>query len=179
MEIKPENKFCIEPESQIDIEGIHQVNIEAFGRVGEASVVDELRNNCETFISLVAKSRDEVIGHILFTAAHVKQPNGDVVEGLGLAPLAVSPDHQGIGVGSALCKAGLDTAERLGFPFVIVLGHPGYYPHFGFEPAGNHGIVCSYPDVPREAFMIKILDTERMSDVSGVVYYRPEFDNVT
>ena len=179
MENKSNNIITNENETPEDIESINRVNVSAFGRLGEAAVVDELRDNCEVFLSLVAKREDEVIGHILFTPVFIEQPGGKPVEGLGLAPLAVSPEYQGLGVGSALCQAGLTAAEKSGSPFVIVLGHPGYYPHFGFELASDYDVACSYPDVPQEAFMIKILDSEKMSDVSGIAYYRPEFDNVT
>jgi len=59
---------------------------------------------------------------------------------------------------------------------MIALGHPKYYPRFGFVPASRHGILCQWPDVPDEAFMVLFLDKAIVSKVSGTARYREEFD---
>ncbi len=171
--------MVIDVERADDIKTIHLLNLRAFERSGEAEVVDKLRQNSPIFYSYVARVEGQVVGHILFTPAHIVQADDWTIAGLGLAPLAVTPEFQGMGIGSALCKEGLKRIAAKEYPFVIVLGHPKYYPRFGFRKASLFGIRCSYPDVPEDCFMIRILDHEKMAGVSGVAYYRPEFDSVT
>ncbi len=98
---------------------------------------------------------------------------------MGLAPIAVLPGLQRLGIGKALIEAGIDKIRASGEPFVLVLGHPGYYPTFGFVPASPFGIRCEYDGVPDEAFMILVLKDDTMAGISGVAKYRPEFDDVT
>jgi putative acetyltransferase len=172
-------KFYITEEGGADHAGIRAVHLAAFENAGEADVVDRLRENCSTFMSLVAKTDDKVLGHILLTPARLIQNEGWSIEGLGLAPVGVLPAFQNLGIGTALCLAGLAKASSDGYPFVVVLGHPGYYPRFGFEPASNYGIQSAFAGVPDEAFMIKVLNPEIMTDAQGVVYYRQEFDDIT
>lgn len=170
--------WMIESEQPEDIEAIHQVNLQAFGRSGEAQVVDSLRENCPVFFSYVARVDGRVVGHVLFSLAHIVQADDWTVSGLGLAPLAVHPKYQGMGIGSALCREGLGRIQPEAYPFVIVLGHPDYYPRFGFERASLYNIRCAYEDIPDEPFMIKILNPGKMAGVKGVAYYRPDFDSV-
>jgi putative acetyltransferase len=115
------------------------------------------------------------VGHILFSPVTVKQ-SGLAVEGMALGPLAVLPDHQRQGVGSALIRSGLELLGARACPFVVVLGHPEYYPRFGFEPASGRGIRSQWEGLPDEVFMILILDELRMENVGGVAWYRHEFD---
>jgi putative acetyltransferase len=98
---------------------------------------------------------------------------------LGLAPIAVLPDLQRQGIGKALIEAGIDKIRVSGEPFVIVLGHPGYYPRFGFIPASRFEIRCEYDGVPDEAFMILVFNNDALEGISGVAKYRPEFADVT
>lgn len=172
-------KVVIAEEQPEDIEAIHRVNFAAFAGGGEADVVDELRNSCENFISLVAKIDGQVVGHILFTPVRIIQTDDWSVLGMGLAPLAVLPEFQNEGIGAALCEEGLQRIATAGHPFSVVLGNPKYYSRFGFERASKHGIASSFEGVPDEAFMIYIFDTQVMADVSGIAYYQPAFDTVT
>ena len=94
--------------------------------------------------------------------------------GMGLAPMAVLPEHQRQGIGSELVRAGLAELRERDCIFVIVLGHPEYYPRFGFEPASKHGIKCEWA-VPDEAFMILVFDETHLPEAGGRVRYRPEF----
>jgi putative acetyltransferase len=156
-----------------DINAIRLVNTQAFGRTQEADIIDKLRQNCSDLLSLVAMRQNEVVGHILFSPATVESEDRST-RGMGLAPMAVRPDYQRQGIGSELIRAGIAELKSRRCPFVIVLGHPQYYPRFGFERASLYGIRSEW-QVPDEAFMILILDESEMRNVSRVAKYRPEF----
>ena len=162
-----------------DISGIRLVNQLAFDGDYEAEVVDRLRQNCPSILSLVARQGEAVVGHILFSPVRIVQLEGWTVTGMGLGPLAVHPEHQDKGIGSALCEAGMQRMAFAGYPYVVVLGHPTYYPRFGFTRASTHGIRCAFTDVPEDAFMIRIFNVETMSGVKGTAYYRQEFDETS
>jgi putative acetyltransferase len=98
------------------------------------------------------------------------------VDGMGLAPMAVLPELQHQGIGSRLVRAGIEILKSQSSPFIMVLGHPEYYPRFGFEPASHRRIRSQWEGVPDEAFMILILNENAMSGVHGVARYRGEFD---
>jgi putative acetyltransferase len=119
-----------------------------------------------------------VVGHVLFSPARIETGAGGEVLGMGLAPLAVLPEYQGQRIGTELAEAGLAAIRQTPCPFVIVLGHPDYYPRFGFEPASRRGIRCKW-DVPDEAFMVLVIDEAAMRDVAGLAHYRPEWDAAT
>jgi len=117
------------------------------------------------------------VGHILFTSVVVESA-GRRVLGMGLAPMAVLPDRQRQGIGSQLVSRGLDILRERSCPFVVVVGHPEYYPRFGFEPASRHGLASQWEGVPDAAFMVLVLDVHAMAGVSGVAKYREEFNEV-
>jgi putative acetyltransferase len=100
------------------------------------------------------------------------------VMGMGLAPMAVLPDRQREGIGSQLVRRGLDILRDRGCPFAVVVGHPEYYPRFGFERASQHGLKSQWDGMPDEAFMVIVMDAAAMAGVSGVARYRNEFDEV-
>jgi putative acetyltransferase len=158
-----------------DREAIFRVNREAFGRETEARLVDALPRSEAFFpeLSLVAVDEGGVVGHILFTRIQIKTASGPV-PALALAPMAVLPGLQRQGIGSALVQRGLEECRRRGEKLVVVLGHPEYYPRFGFVPAGPHGIRAPFPPPP-EAFMVLELDPGALEGVSGEVAYPPEF----
>ena len=163
--------IAVREELLADAPAVREVNERAFGTPLEAGIVDALRGS-EGSISLVATSGDLVVGHILFTPVTVDS-SADV-RVAGLAPMAVLPDYQRAGIGSRLVKAGLDACRRRGYAAVVVLGHPEYYPRFGFTRADAHGLSCEFP-VPPEAFMVLGFDPEILARLSGTVRYRPEF----
>ena len=155
-----------------------QVNQRAFGRINEARLVEALRGS-PAFIpelSLVAFDGAEVVGHILFTRIVVKTPT-DSCQAVALAPVAVLPAFQRRGIGSALVRRGLSDARDLGHRVVIVLGHPEYYPRFGFVPAEPLGIRPPF-EASREAFMVLGLQPDALQEVHGEVEYPPEFAQV-
>ena len=139
-----------------DTNAIRSLNTRAFGRTQEADLIDKLRRNCGNLLSLVAMRHNEIVGHVLFSPAIVESEHR-TSRGMGLAPIAVQPEYQRQGIGSELIRAGIAELESRHCPFVIVLGHPQYYPRFGFERASRHGIRSEW-QVPDEAFMILILD---------------------
>ena len=119
--------------------------------------------------SYVALTGGEIVGHILFTRVTI-DTNEDISSQI-LAPLAVSPDHQGIGVGTKLIARGLDDLAKAGVALVFVLGHPGYYPRAGFRPALELGLAAPYP-IPEknaDAWMVQDLRGGLAGNVSGCV----------
>ncbi|MFC2094365.1 GNAT family N-acetyltransferase [Bacteroidota bacterium] len=158
-----------------DFEAVREINNNAFGQPEEGRIVDKIREACEEIISLVAVEGEKVLGHIFFSPAVINY-NGKKIKGMGLAPMAVHPDYQNKGIGTLLVNEGIKKVKETGCLFIIVLGHDKYYPRFGFETASIYGIKPQWKGVPDEAFMIMILDKEKMTGVSGVATYRKEFD---
>jgi putative acetyltransferase len=168
----------VRPETRKDNTKITEINDLAFGQKNEGTLVEKLRKT-KRFIpglSLVAEVDGEVVGHILFypiliDAGKVK------FESLALAPMSVHPEFQKRGIGSRMVKEGIKSAKEHGFSSVIVLGHPEYYPRFGFGPASRWDIHAPF-DVPVEAFLAIELEKSSLSGVSGVVEYPQEFGEV-
>lgn len=163
---------AIRPEREHDAVDVREVNERAFGGDLEARIVDALRGS-DGSISLVATLDGRVVGHILFTPVTIEPPETRI-RVAGLAPMAVRPEFQRTGIGSALVRAGLDECRRHGYAAVVVVGHPEYYPRFGFVQAHTRNL--RYVDeVPREAFMAIELEPGALPAGGGVVRYRPEF----
>jgi len=156
-----------------DIPSIYDVNNRAFGHTQEAHIVDALRSNGAVLLSLVATLNGHVAGHILYSPASV-----EATAGAALGPMAVLPAHQRHGIGTKLVEAGNRYMKDAGWPFIIVLGHPHFYPRFGFRPGSTRGITCEW-DVPDDVFMLLVLDEQKMQNVSGLAKYRDEFSIVT
>jgi len=163
----------IRAEQPEDIPAIRAVNLAAFPTPFEANLVDRLRQMVQPTISHVAVMDDEIVGHIFFSPVHVSER--DDLKVMGLAPMAVLPVYQRQGIGSALIHAGLTVCQALGYGAVVVLGHPSYYPRFGFVPTDGTGLRCVY-DVPVEAFMMLELQPSYLQNVQGIVTYHPAFD---
>ncbi|SFS67595.1 GNAT family N-acetyltransferase [Saccharopolyspora flava] len=168
--------MLIRRELAADLTGIRRVHAEAFADAAkpqtlpvEVGLVDTLRASAAWLpeLSLVAERDGEVLGHVVCSRAHV----GDAPV-LALGPLGVLPDAQRTGVGSALMHAVLGAADALGEPLVGLLGHPDYYPRFGFEPAAKHGIT---PPVPEWAphFQVRALTAHDASARGEFVYAAP------
>ena len=165
----------IREEQDSDIDGIWQVNAEAFESRSEADLVNELRNSGCTFISLVAETDNKVVGHILFTPVELAGDKNPV-KIMGLAPMAVLSDYQSKGIGAQLVKSGLDLCRSLGYDAIVVLGHPGYYPKFGFKPSAGYGIRSEY-DVPEDVFMVLELSQGSLKGHRGAIKYHDAFKN--
>jgi len=167
--------ISIRIEEARDYGAVSAINLAAFEGGPEADLVDTLRLSCADHLSLVAEEDGMLVGHILFTPVMVESPDG-VVEGMGLAPMAVTPERHRCGVGSKLVRHGLEVLQKRSCPFVVVLGHPEYYPRFGFERASDHSLRSQWEGVPDEAFMVLVFDSEILPDGGGVARYRDEFD---
>jgi putative acetyltransferase len=165
----------VRDERPADIAAVRNINERAFGRLAEGTVVDLLREACPHAVSLVAAEDGKILGHILFSPVSVAHGLSGP-QGMGLAPLAVAPERQRQGIGSMLVRAGIDAMRERDCPFIIVLGHPGYYARFSFVPASGRNLLCQWGGVPDEAFMVLVLDECAMAGVSGVASYRSEFD---
>ena len=159
-------------ETENDLPAIREVNLSAFPTSEEAELVDRLRRDALPLISLVAELDGCVLGHILFTP--VELPVQSSPPAMGLAPMAMLPEHQNLGTGSALVWSGLQACRELGAPAVFVLGHPEFYPRFGFIPASRFGLKCEY-DAPDEAFMALELISGALLEANGVVKFHPDF----
>jgi putative acetyltransferase len=157
------------PEDAIPIRDVH---LSAFETSGEADLVSILRKQATPLISLVAEEAGTIVGHILFTP--VTFVDGPSLPMMGLAPMAVSPEWQRRGIGSRLVLAGLQQCRHSGTAAVVVVGHPAYYPRFGFVPASRFGISCEY-DVPDDVFLARELRDAALVGITGTVRYHPAF----
>lgn len=158
-----------------DMTAIPALNMKAFGRAAEGEIIDKLRRSCPEILSLVADDNGQVAGHILFSPVVIEGEKGRLI-GMGLGPMAVLPELQRQGIGAQLIETGLSMLRQRGCSFVVVVGHPDYYPRFGFERASKYPLSCQWDNLPEEAFMVLILDEQRLDDVKGVVRYREEFN---
>jgi putative acetyltransferase len=159
-------------ESPEDANSVRSINERAFPAGGEADLVDRLRLMIMPYISLVAELNGQVVGHALFTPVTVQ--NGNTWRAMALGPMAVLPDYQRSGIGSQLVKAGLSECLKKGEPVVFVLGHPQFYPKFGFRPAQPKGFTCEW-DVPDNTFMYVELKPGSIRSRAGKVIYHPAF----
>ncbi|MGD8909468.1 MAG: N-acetyltransferase [Chromatiales bacterium] len=162
-------------EAEADRAAVSTVNLAAFAQGEEADLVRRLTVEVSERLSLVAIEDDELVGHILFTPVTLEDA-GPPLKGMGLAPLAVLPQSQGRGIGTALVNEGLQRLRHAGYHFVVVLGHPGYYPRFGFEPASRYGMRCQWEGVPDDAFMLLPLEPASLTGRAGLVRFHPAFD---
>lgn len=167
--------MIVRSENKTDREAVRTVNSGAFETGAEADLVDRLRKEAHPLISLVAEEEGQVVGHILFTP--VSLTGHCQAKIMGLAPMAVTPERQRSGIGSALVREGLNQCRKQGWEAVVVLGHPGYYPRFGFRPASSFEIACQF-EVPDEAFMALELSPGAFTARSGTIHYHPAFAEV-
>ena len=165
----------LRPERPTDVDAVRRLNRLAFGTTTEVDLVDALRDQAQRIVSLVAEDGGAIVGHILFSPVTLlSHPDLAIA---GLAPMAVIPERQRHGIGSALVHAGLDECRRLGFGAVIVLGHAAYYPRFGFGSAARFGLASEY-DVPEDVFMALELQDGALHGRPGTIRYHPAFARV-
>ena len=166
----------IRAEVPADIAEIRKVNLQAFPGPGEADLVETLRSKKATIFSFVALCDSNITGHIMFSPVTL-DPIQISIKGAGLAPVAVLPEFQRRGIGSLLIRHGIEQCKQAGYDYIALLGHPEYYPRFGFVPSVKYNIKCEY-DAPVEAFMILELRAGALTGHSGTVKYLPEFNEV-
>ena len=170
-------RLTIRGECSGDISAVRIVNRLAFGQTAEANLVDLLRKRHKLLLSLVASFESRIVGHIAFSPVRIL-PESQSGSGAGLGPMAVIPEYQRMGIGSALVTEGLRRCRQLGLNYVVVLGHASYYPRFGLSPAARYGLTCIWP-VPEGAFMALELNTGSLCGKKGTAAYEPEFSDVT
>jgi putative acetyltransferase len=163
----------IRPETDADHNAIRHVNRLAFGQDAEARLLDALRDGGYVRASLVAEKDRQVVGHVLFSALPIITEAG-TVPALALAPMAVLPDYQRQGIGSALVRRGLDVCKEQGHRIVVVLGHPHFYQRFRFS--SKLAAQFESPYTGRESFMALELMPGALNDVTGRVQYPPPFE---
>lgn len=163
---------AIRPETPEGQKAIWHVNQAAFNGEAEANLVDALRDGGYADVSLVAEIDDKIVGHILFSRISINISVG-TVEAVSLAPMAVHPSHQRRGIGSRLVGVGLEACRERGHKIVVVLGHPDFYPRFGFSAELARPLENPFGD--GEAWMAMELVPGTLSCVKGRVEYPPPF----
>lgn len=161
--------------AEADLADVLQVHTLAFGPDEGATIAalvpDILQDpSAQPVLSLVALQEDRIVGHVLFSAARLAG-SGEATTCALLAPLAVLPEHQNQGLGGRLIRDGLERLAAAGVELVFVLGHPGYYRRFGFEPAGRLGFEATHP-IPAEhadAWMVQALKPDIIGNRAGRV----------
>ena len=165
--------IAIRHEQPGDAAVVSAVHSEAFGRPAEARIVERLRQAAGFYLGLVATEGDHIVGHILFTPGPLcSDRSSDLV--LALASMAVRPAWQRRGIGRALVRAGLEACRNAGHDVVMVVGHPAFYPRFGFVPARPLGLSAE-PAMPDAAFMVAELTPGALRGRRGVVVYGSDF----
>ena len=166
-------RLIIRPETPADHDAIRQVNSLAFGQDAEARLVDALRDGGYVRASLVAVKDQQVVGHVLFSELPIVTEAGTVLA-LALAPMAVLPELQNRGIGSALVRRGLEVCKEQGLQIVVVLGHPHFYQRFGFSSKLAAQLESPYSG--RESFMAAELFPGALGGVTGRVLYPSPFE---
>ncbi|NRQ44505.1 N-acetyltransferase [Rheinheimera sp. YQF-2] len=162
----------VRPETPADFAAIAHLTHTAFNSNTEVQLISTLRQQADECIALVAEQHGAIVGHILFSPATLDNAPGTRL--MALAPMAVSNVLQHQGIGSALVRAGLEQCHKQGVAAVVVLGHPGYYPRFGFTPASRFNISCPW-QAADNAFMALELEPGALKGKSGKVVYHPAF----
>ncbi len=142
----------------------------------EHLLVERLRNS-KAFIpelSLVAETKDKIVGHILLTKLKIKNDQSEF-ESLALAPVSILPEYQNKGIGGRLITEAHNKAKALGYKSIVLLGHENYYPRFDYKQAYNYGIEFPF-DVPKENCMVVELVEGGLNGVKGKVEYPKEFN---
>ncbi len=167
--------MTVRPETQADLNAVHEVNRLAFGQDAEADLVDGLRAGGFVRLSLVAEVGGQIAGHILFSRLPIIIRTG-VVEALALAPMAVLPTHQRRGIGTKLVEEGLRACREAGHRIILVLGHPTFYPRFGFSAKLAEPLTSPFGS--GESWMAVELVPGALTGVVGRVEYPPPFSSL-
>lgn len=165
----------IRPVRTADYDAVRQVLQLAFGQDGEANLVESLRTAGCVALELVAELESQLVGQILFSDLAI-ETDGGVVRSLALAPLAVHPAFQRRGIGSELVRQALQQSREAGRTSVVVLGHPDFYPRFGFSARLAEPLECPFYTGP--ALMAVELVNGALADVRGRLVYPPPFSHI-
>lgn len=163
----------IRPEEERDFDAVFKLNAIAFGGDEEPELVDRMRRY-KPYFALVAELDGQLVGHIAFSELTL---DGKPLKFVGLAPMAVIPEMQNQGIGSILVTKGLEWMKVEGYDAVFLIGHPNFYPRFGFEPAGQLGFTCEFP-APDNAFLVCELTDGCLAGRSGLIEYNSAFKEI-
>lgn len=162
-----------------DTAEIASVTVAAFNQEEETRLIAKVR--ASTFfvpeLSIVAELNGQIIAHVMLSRIWFRDRSGYLLDVLSLAPVSVLPSYQRRGIGGRIIEHSLSRAKELAYPAVILLGHPEYYPRFGFVPTDRYGIALPPFVTDQSAFMINVLDEAR-SPRDGSVIYTPAFIDV-
>jgi putative acetyltransferase len=165
--------MLIRVEIPIDAPGIDALLRRNFDGGGEASLVHALREDGQLTLGLVATDDEgQVVGYVAFSPVSVE---GEELQWVGLAPLAVDEAWRGQGIARQLIFEGLDSLNEFGYAAVVALGEPAFYGRLGFETAANYGLRCRWPDTEK-AFQVHRLADDALEDVGGLVEYSDHFN---
>lgn len=162
----------IRPERPGERDAIRSIHLAAFPGCTEAELVDRLQRDGDAMLSLVAEADGFVLGHVLFSPLRMNPPVA-WLQGAGLAPMAVLPSHHGRGIGTRLALAGIEACRNEGLDYLVVLGDPGYYSRFGFQPASRLGLSDTWGG--EDAFLALELKPGCLVGVDAQVQYAPAF----
>ncbi len=171
-------EITIRSETPADAAAIREVTVAAFGGSAGADLIEAVRAlpDFNPELSLVAEREGQIVGHALFSNVRV-EGEGASVELLALGPIGVRPEWQKQGIGGQLIAVGRERAAALGYRAILLIGHPSYYPRFGFVPAGRFGLKSTFR-VPDEVFMALPLFPDALDGIHGTVRYPAAFDDV-
>lgn len=170
----------LRPTGISDIEAVAAVNRAAFGSAVEADLAVALMRDAAFVPQLSIAAADDdgaLIGHVLFTRAWLARDNDSPeVPLLLLAPLAVVPEWQGRGVGTAMVREAIERARGAGEVAMLVLGDPAYYRRFGFAEATPLGSASPFP-VPEYAWQALEISPGALDGAAGTVRVAPPLDD--
>ena len=169
--VLPSDKAVVRSENTEDHSTVRSVNEAAFRRSDEADLVERLWSEGVVLASLVAELKGRVVGHILFSRMSIDTDHA-AIPAVALAPMAVLPEYQRRAIGGQLIRCGLDLLRRRGEHVVVVLGHPDYYPRFGFSAERAGSLESPFP---RNGFMALELIPNALDGVRGKVRYPTAF----
>jgi len=156
-------------ETAADFEAIRKVNRQAFGDEPVAQLVDQLRADGVVIISLVAVDGEDVVGHVLFSETPMTTHGGETLPGATLSPLAVVPARQRTGIGTALVRRGIELCRERGIVAILLIGHPEYYPRFGFSSALARQIASKYSTIADPYMALELVSDVLSGGVTAIV----------
>ncbi|UXY11517.1 N-acetyltransferase [Kosakonia sp. ML.JS2a] len=167
--------MLIRVEIPIDAPGIDALLRRSFGSEGEARLVHDLREDGLITLGFVATDDEgQVIGYVAFSPVTVE---GEELQWVGLAPLAVDEQYRGQGLARQLVYEGLDSLNEFGYAAAVTLGDPAFYSRLGFENAAQHGLHCRWPET-EAAFLVHRLADDALNGVRGLVEYSEHFNRL-
>jgi putative acetyltransferase len=166
--------LTIRTEDETDHDSIDRVIVAASGEPETAELVRQLRTDGDALLSMVAAIESRIVGHIMLSRMSIQTPHGDVAA-VALAPLMVDPEYQNRGIGSRLTRVAVDRCRDAGESIVLVVGHPTYYPRFGFSAESAQHLKHPFKLHLPGAFMALELKAGTLTGISGKVKYARAF----